>query len=493
MELWNTIVNTALLGTDKRQVNAQELPQALLEATGLLQQEERDKEDAFLQTASLAFNYRQCGAEPLKKEGITISKALPEEKQYCPPQAAQALKDTLFEESIPLQTLWLQQCIAADQLIIPELIPILLSLGKQQKKLQPLLAACAGKRGEWLTRLNPEWNFSINATDEELWQTGSPEQRKSVWQQKRLADPVTARDWLQQTWPQEDANTKADLLALMNVNISAVDIPFLEGLSNEKSKKVKDAAIKLLKLIPESQIVQKYQQVLRVAFTLKKEKALLGMISKTALQLQLPVIDDQVFKSGIEKLSNNKALTDDEFIASQLISNVPPAFWETHWASTPEEIIGLLQKDKTGLKLFPAFVTATVTFKDRRWAQALMQFSEIFYLDILPLLPVEQQEHYSLRFVEKHPDDIISYAVRRDSEWSHSLTRQVFIHTAKQPYQYNRSFYSNNIHLFPVSIITELEKCTPSNEAYAASVWNNTQTIITRLLNLKKQIQGSFN
>src|SRR6185503_17502119 len=193
----------------------------------------------------LVLNYRQCGSLPVRKE-VMMAGAAAEEKQYCNAAAMQSLNDIISEESMPLLRFWLHHCYEKQQIILPESIPAILSAGVQQKKLHLLIAACCGKRGEWLAGFNPEWNFSSTQTDEELWQTGTFEQRKELLKQKRKAEPAKAREWLQQTWSLEDANTKTALVELLAENIGEEDISFLESLSGEKSKKVKDAALQLL-------------------------------------------------------------------------------------------------------------------------------------------------------------------------------------------------------------------------------------------------------
>jgi hypothetical protein len=491
MELWQTMLDTALLGTDKRQAGTESFPPALAEAVALISH--TDREEQFLQTAALAFNYRQCGVQPLQKEGVSIDKAGAEEKAYCSALSMQVLKDILSAESIPLLNLWLQQCAVKEQVVQPDLLPEILTIGEQYKKLQPTIATCAGKRGVWLSRFNRAWSFSTTATDKELWQTGTPEQRKVVLIQERATNPDEARAWLQETWAQEDANTKTELLALLVTNIGEADIVFLESLGIEKSKKVKDMALKLLKLIPSSAIVQQYLQVLQQAVTLKKEKSLLGMVSKTVLQVQLPSpVDEAIFKTGIDKLSNSKELTDDEFIIFQLAQVAPPLFWEQQLNLEPAAIIDLLQKDKSGKKLLPAIIQALVNAKDERWALSFMQYSETFYLDILPLLPVKQQEYYSLKFFDQHADSIINYAAQRTDEWSLELTRRIIQHAAKNPYQYNRAFFNQQIQRIPATIVRELNNYKPEVD-YQQNSWNNISTYIIELIRLKTQTLQSFN
>lgn len=493
MESWNNIINTAMIGTDKKTIGVHELPESIREAVDKIVANERtDKEEKFLQTASLVFNYCQCGVVPLHKEHVTLPAASPEEKGYCSELSTHVLKDILSEENIPLLKLWLQHCQLAMQIAPPEMVPGLLSLGLQYKNLQTLLAACCGKRGEWLSSFNDAWNFSAEQTTEAMWQTGTAEQRKTILKEIRKTDPATARQWVMQTWLQEDATSRLSFLEIFADRISDDDIDFLESLSTDKSKKVKEQAQALLKQIPGSPIVQQYQEVLKEAVIVKKEKTLLGFSSKMVLHFQVPAVDENILKKiGIEKLSNSKEYTDDEFIIQQLMQSVPPSFWVQQWDNTPEQIIQLFQKDATGKKMMPALVVAVKKFTDVNWAIALMQYSEVFYIDIIPMLPLQQQEYYSNRFFDEYPDSIIQYAIQRDTEWGLDLAKNIFRHTAKNMYQYNRSFYNQYIHLIPGKIALELERLTPKEE-YMQATWSNTSEYILKLLHLKAQITQSY-
>lgn len=483
-----------MIGTDKKNISSAELPASLLEPANIIfENGSSDKEEKFLQIASLLFNFRQSGIMPLKKEQVTIPIAAPEEKHYCNNKAQQVLKDILYEESIPLLKFWMQQCDGNDQIVHPDMAATLLEIATTQKSLQSLIAKCCGKRGEWLSQFNHAWNFSTTQSSEELWQTGTPEQRRTVLKEMRAIDPANARSWVQQVWPQEDAATRTSFLEILKDNVSHDDIAFLETISTDKSKKVKEAALDLLKQIPSSPIVLLYQQILEQAVYLKKEKALLGLSSKTTLHFNLPAsIDEAVFKSGIEKLSNNKEFTDDAFIISQLIKSVPPSFWEKQLQLKPEEIIQTFQKDATGKKMIPSLVISIRQFRDNNWAIAMMEHSDVFYIDIIPLLPLQQQDIYSVKFFEQFPDQILQDATAREEEWNIELALLILRHTAKSPNQYNRSFYNQNIHLIPGKAALSLEKFTPT-EDYFKNTWSNTSEYILKLLSLKAQTLQSFN
>ena len=296
-----------MMGTDKKQISTMDIPSDLEDVAKIIQENHaKDREEKFLQLASIASLYRQCGILPAAKE-VIMPLAAEEEKLYCNPPAIHVLKDIFTEESIPLLKFWLQHCHEKQKLVLPETVPHLLGIAVQQKKLQFLVASCCGKRGEWLASFNSEWNFSSTQTGEELWQTGTLEQRKEILKQTRKADPAKAREWVQQTWAQEDANTKQGLLEILSENTSEQDISFLESLSTEKSKKVKDQAFQLLRQIPGSSILQQYEEIIKQGVVIKKEKALLGISNKTVLQFQVPAsIPESIFKSGIEKLSGQK-------------------------------------------------------------------------------------------------------------------------------------------------------------------------------------------
>ena len=493
MEFWNEIIHTALLGTDKKQVGAGGLPAGLAETADLLAtRQEVDKEERFLQLAAVAFNYRQSGRAVLYKEGIAPAGALPEERPYCSVLALRTLKDILGEDNMPLLAFWLRHCTNACQLVTPDWIPVLMNRAVNHPTLQADVRTACGRRGEWLMSLNPSWSFLTDAADDEQWRTGTAEQRRNCLRQWRKTDPAKAREMLAESWAQENANSKADLLKQLHPVI-AEDGEWLESLLDEKSQKVKDEVLRLLKRLPGSSVIGLYWQVVQQAVTLKKEKALLGMMTRNSLQVQPPaVVEEAIFKTGIEKLSSDKAIKDDEFILIQLMEYIPPAYWEEHFGVGPDEIVGYFQKEAVHKKFIPALVRALVRFGDVRWAVAFMQHSVVFYIDVIPLLPVQQQEYYSLKFFDRQADSIVQYARQREEPWSLELAKAILKHTAKQGYQYPIGFYKENIYRLPPGISAVLMDCLPSEPQWQP-MWEKTSAELARLIGLKEQTTQAFN
>ncbi|MBS1562971.1 MAG: hypothetical protein JST39_01225, partial [Bacteroidetes bacterium] len=358
MQYWDQLIQAAMLGTGKQPINIAAPEGALKDALEAIAANGGiDAEERFLQQMTLTSGYRQSGFEPLHREAVVTTVAEKEEYPYCSPAAVQALNDILEEDSSSLLKLWLQLCRQKRQLVPPALLPALFDKVTTQKKLRTLAQTCAGRRGAWLAAFNKDWAFSSAPSDEETWQTGSMDQRKEVLERLRATEPARALEWLQRTWGEENAAGKTELLKALYTGLSGQDVPWLESILTEKSQKVKDETVSLLKRVSSSSIVQRNESVLRQAVQLKKEKALLGLSSKTSLQIQLPAtIDEAIYKTGIEKLSNRKEFADEEFIIYQLMQAVPPSFWETQLGIKPDEIIELFQKEEATKKYMAALV-----------------------------------------------------------------------------------------------------------------------------------------
>jgi len=481
--MWNNIINTALLGTGKKQLSVIDLPANLSPiTTNIIGDKALDAETKFLHLAAIMLNYRQSGVMPVSNAGVPLAPAPSEELPYCSTAAIYALQDALDMDLLPLVTYWLESCYNKGQIALPEYIPVLLDTAVSQKRIRHLAMSVCGKRGQWLSSMNAEWQFPFAVSNEDRWQTGSPEDRRQVLQETRQSYPGLAREWLQQTWPQENVSTRAEFLKIMRINVSEDDLSWLESLQ-EKNQRVKDEIWALLKMIPSSFIVQSYWQVLQQAVSR-------GSGLSLNISLQLP-LDKKIIDSGIATMSNEKNLSEEAFILFQLLGTVPPAWWESHFNADKEEVIQLFQKDDLGKRFIPALILAAGRFKDASWLRSLMEKSVSFYPDVIPLLPPAEQEEYALRLFSNFPQDVITYLSNRDDEWGMNITSEVLKWVARNPYQYTRNFFDKHILQIPVAITDELEKLTPEEPAYQAT-WRNTSEHIRKLLSVKTDIRNAF-
>lgn len=472
MQFWDELINTALLGTDKRPVTGMTLPGPLAAAAEAINgREGTDREEQFLQLASVALNFRQSGHIPLQGGDIHMTRAEEESLPYCSIQSLRLLKDILADEHTSLLHYWLLQCAAARRVVPPDWVPLLLNRAADRKLLRSPVMVVSGRRGEWLSRLNPAWQFSLAPREgEDIWQTGTAEQRKTFLRQLRQTDPSGARTLLIQSWPQENANGRTELLKQLSGTVIPEDQEWLMSLLTDKSQKVKDEARELLLQLPGSPVVLQHWETVRPAVILKKEKALLGMISKTTLYVE------------------GAGSTDFQL----LIGYIPPVYWEEHLGANPQTIIGFFQKGTDTGRYLSSLATAAVRFRDTRWALALAQHGELFHADLLELLPVKQQDEYCLSFFSQNVEAVIEHVRQREGEWSFELARTVLKHTARNPYHFNIHFYKENLLHIPRSIIMELAACAPP-EDHLRAMWQGISEQIGKWVDLKQQTQIVFN
>lgn len=264
---------------------------------------------------------------------------------------------------------------------------------------------------------------------------------------------------------------------------------------NDKSHKVKDEALRLLKLLPGSSIVQKYWEILKQSIHIKKEKGLLGIGSKTILEIELiSNIDESIIKSGVEKIASEKNSNDNDFILYQLISAVPPLFFKQHFGLHKQVIIDLFFKLKSGKQFISAFGLAAAIFKEVDWLKAIIAVSESrFYPQAFELLSNEEIEKYAIPFLTKPEAHLTIESLSKNykGEWSMTLTREIFKYTVKNQYGYPRSFYNQNILSIPAAIIREFDTFAPPEE-YLKNMWNKTSEYLFQLLSLKTQTLNAF-
>ncbi len=495
MKYWQDIINRATLGTAKLPLNASDLPSFITNEVEL--PDVQDSEENFLRFTSLLYQYRQSGAIPLNVQSVSNTPADTERKPYCSSPGTGVLKSILSEEHSSLLRLWLQQCHGSGQLAEPEIIPELLDIASHKKELRKLILEVSGERGQWLCQLNPHWSFSTFTTDiPALWQTGKPEERKELLLALRKEDPDQALELLQTTWAQESANEKVVFLEITRVNLSGKDLVWLESLK-EKSQKVSSCIMELIKSIPSSGIVTGYRKILKEAIVLKSGKALLGMINKTMVEVNEQIIfPEELFKSGIEKLSSNKNISDNQYILIQLLTSVPPSFLSEDLNTSPQTIIELIQKDKKTALYLPALAIAAVKFKETLWIKALLDHGDASLLDsslvlLIGSLPEQDRDVYAKRFIKEKPQELIQLLLNQEREWSADLAKSVLKYTANEVYQYNKTFYRPAVALIPVSLLHELESFTPAEEGKKV-YWKNQQEELSRLLTLKRQILQAF-
>lgn len=495
MNSWNQLLQNALIGTEKKPpepaslTSDEDLAPALqtISANPSL-----DAEEQLLQASALLFNYRQAGQTSLEVNDIESSIAEPETLPYCAAASKDTLRELFEHQALGLFFYWIQLCAAKARIAPPEMVPLLLQLAAKNPELRAPIRVITGKRGEWLAQLNPDWQESTSLSLEDSWQQGTTNQRVAALRQQRVENPETSRLWLTESWSKEGAAVKQQLLEAFDTALSDADLPFLESCQKDKSQKVQQQVLELLRQIPESSLVKAYEQLVRSTLVIRKEKTLLGLSSKLSWEVKSPVeIDPDWRKQGLATVSNTKEFTDDEFILFQLLQWVPPTLLNELSGLGTIELIQSMQKEKLKQWL-PAIAAAANRFRNQDWILTLAEQADLFLPDLLEALPPAKQDAYAKSWFTGKEEFFLPVFINRETEWPVPLARQIMNFTAANPYQYTKSFYQQLMHLLPLEAASWLDQLDPP-EGYQKHYWQSIKEEIRPLFDLKKRIQQSFN
>ena len=142
---------------------------------------------------------------------------------------------------------WLELC--RGRRIHPALLPQALTLGKGARLLE-----AAGPRGLWLAAQNPDWRQHLGYSDgPEVWETGTARMR-AEWLARQA--PEQAAERLKAVWKQENAETRALLLA------SVISEEMLELGLRDRSKGVRSVAAQAMWRYPEAEFSQRMTALL---------------------------------------------------------------------------------------------------------------------------------------------------------------------------------------------------------------------------------------
>jgi hypothetical protein len=435
MQTWDDILATAVVGTEQRELNLaardDELGQLLAQISNT------DREGSLLSTAAVVALYRSAGVAPLSDSQPAPEACLPDEAKRASAASGQHLAlmlDGQFREMLPE---WLAAMNKARLRVPEEQLPALLDHGLSEPSLRKMITSVLGQRGEWLAAQNPDWRYATRRGEQELWETGSREERLLLLADLRSADPAKARDLLATTWAQESAKDRAVFLEKFAAGLTTPDEPFLNDALHDRSVEVRRVARKLLAGLPTSEFSRRLQQLVKPVMNFKKP-----LIGKARLEVSLPNDDPIAWltANNVEIDSPTQTATGSfgpkAWYLKEVISLVPITHWSKTWAKSPLEIVKAADESEWHESFILGFVTAVQRDRDPDWIEALVAFTasdpkQAPLLELVPYLPAARLEALSLRALNSqssglsdgHPAFHLLLAHR--SAWSDQLSRLV--------------------------------------------------------------------
>ncbi|MEY4903885.1 MAG: hypothetical protein RLZZ292_1700 [Bacteroidota bacterium] len=495
MEFYNAIIKTALLGTERAAIDWSVMPEAIQARQTTLEQQ-GTKEEQLLGLVALATNYRNAGASPLPYSTETMRAAGAAEAEtvaYCSPHATRLLSRFLGEDNHPLLGFWLRQCIENQRIVLPEHLPKLLEVGRGSLEYRPWITKIMGNRGMWLLGLNPVFKYEkeeiTNENRTTFLEHGTLEQRIKALTLLFDENPSEGRTYLHENWTKAAAKEKVALLQILKNYLGDEDETFLVEQCTNKLQSVKEMAWELLKLLPNSTLINSYKNILVQTFSKKQERKAL-ILSVLKIKLNAPEsIDESVFKTGIEKESTHKSFSNPEFWISQLMTQVPPTFLETHLELSADDIAKQFSDDKYLRKFMISLVMATIKFKSQTWATALLKHLDSPNIELVQLLPKDKQLEQCEKLAAQFPNETMDLLAKAGVEhWSLEYSQQLLQHYAKNVYNVNKNFYKNVIPYIHKDIIKALPSYVPEQE-YQKQHWINVSREMEELLELREEIK----
>ncbi|MFK7934255.1 MAG: DUF5691 domain-containing protein [Saprospiraceae bacterium] len=423
--IWEEIVKTALLGTERTKLSATTLQH--LESLGV----DTDVEETtiLLQAAALLHQQQRVALPFADFAGELPERVANDNLRVCSVLSAyhlQLILDGTFG-GVLREFIF---CLNENQKELPpELLPDLLEQSLKNDVLYQQLEPALGERGKWLIQQNPGWQKLAQNDDPETWLTGRPNERIALIRYLRQNAPELAITLIESTWQQESLANKLTFLKLLKTGLSATDEAFLEQQSDNGRKEIRAIAADLLANLPTSALVGRmYQRV---------EECLYFQSEQLIIELPEDFTDDEL-RDGILPNANayRGGLRASHF--GQLLERVPPELWEIYLQRDATQCLQLFLRTDWRTTVLPALIKATARFKNATWAEAIIRYwlkteeqdiwQNTAVKRIIPLLSAKNFNEICVTYIELQneligEESVVVQLLLADTHpWENSLT-----------------------------------------------------------------------
>ena len=276
---------------------------------------------------------------------------------------------------------------------------------------------------------------------------------------------------------------------LLHDGLSLTDEPFLQKLVTDKSQKVKETAIGMLRQIQGSAINRHHLDCLLSMLQVREERHLLTKKKKVVIAADVTP-DESIFKTGIEKISTEKGVQDHVFIAGQLLSAIDPALLSNRLNITDQELIILFLEHPAAKALLPFLTSAAVQFKCKSWALALLHRGDARDIGLLNVLAPSERLPFYLQFLNGNAANLFAYLL--DDTYAllpERLAEQLLDHLSKFPYHITQVTYQRLALQLPVGIMPILKKYADDpRQDYQLRYFKNQASEMMRMVELRKNM-----
>ncbi|MCX5331930.1 DUF5691 domain-containing protein [Streptomyces sp. NBC_00140] len=378
-DVWEELVTTALLGTDRRTppgaAPGRAAPVALLDAAATQTVRRR----AGLRPAPAAARPEPAPADPRPAVPGAAARRLSMLLADRPGTGGGGRRGTA-PDLMELLPQWLATANARGFAAPPEVLPALLDAARGRTDLRPAALAFAGPRAVWLARLNPDWRFALRAapggdpalphprdTDRvrQLWQEGLFAERVALLAAIRAREPAAARELLAKTWATERAEDRLMFLDSLRTGLGADDEPFLEQALADRSRNVRATAAELLSALPGSALAARMAVRATACVALDRTR------ETPTITVEAPFECDASMERDGVVLKAPAGRGERSWWFGQLVEAAPLGTWAARLGGrSAQEIVALPVTDDWRSELHAAWCRAAVRQRDAAWARA---------------------------------------------------------------------------------------------------------------------------
>ncbi|MFF8838535.1 DUF5691 domain-containing protein [Streptomyces sp. NPDC015130] len=305
----------------------------------------------------------------------------------------------------------------------PAALPALLDAARARTDLRPQALRLAGPRGLWLAGLNPEWRFALRGRgaagrlpspgDTEgvraLWDEGLFAERVALLAAVRAEDAAAGLALLAATWATERAEDRLMFLDSLRTGLSDADEEFLEAALADRSRNVRATAAELLAALPASAFAGRMAG--RAATCVGLDRT----AESPVIVVEAPHECDAAMERDGVVATPPAGRGARSWWLGQLVEAAPLACWVTRFGGrTPEEIVALPVADDWQAELHAAWCRAAVRQRDASWSRALLGAPAVppatgpgtsslaERAQLLATLPADERAHWVAAFVAAH-------------------------------------------------------------------------------------------
>ena len=504
-ELQAEILTSAILGTERHPLNLPESQGELSHILGKL--DTSDAQYHLLSTNALVGTYTRAGKQLGHMPQIVDIPASKDTTERCSTTAGLLLQSMLSGQNKEIIPEWFSLANTHSKRIAEEYLPEALQYMEKNPDLIEVALPTIGNRGRWLAMRIPGLNKCIDAIKvdalsgdetEQFWQTEKLYARNLLLQKIRKENPANGLALISSTWKEDKAKERKTFLSTLITGLSVEDEPFLENALDDRSGEVRQTAIDLLSLLPQSRLVQR--QITRVQPYIQWQPG--NLLRKAKLEFSFPEeITQEMERDGVIRVNRFiRAFGEKGNILLHILRGIPPTYWNTRLQKNPQELLEIVQTSDLKDLILESWNAATSLSHDSEWAKTLQPFF-ITKANFLNYISKSELEPYLLQQFKINYKIAMQFLRFYGEPWTEELTKTALSYLQEltptglvQSTSFMLPRYSLNYmarHMEPYSAIELFTKY--SKKADPDSEWARRIETTLQLLDFRKRMMEEFN